>query len=268
MPMNPRLLRPIARSGDSDVRAYIAAVEQADTQPLEQAVKDAYRDFIVGCKADGIWNAIKASCILAGARTLTGALTALKGSSPTNNGPFVSDDYNRKTGLVGNGTSKYLNSNRNNNADPQDSNHIAVYASELDSNAGGIGIYAGAGVAGAAGSTMLVERGSIPGALRGRSRSATLSSSSANEAVGLLAVGRSGSADHVLRTGGTSSTHSVASDTPINATVWVFASNNAGSPTNVTNGRLAFYSIGESLDLALLDARVSALITAIGAAIP
>jgi hypothetical protein len=32
--------------------------------------------------------------------------------------------------------------------------------------------------------------------------------------------------------------------------------------------RLAFYSIGESIDLAKLDTRVSALITAFGAAIP
>jgi hypothetical protein len=35
-----------------------------------------------------------------------------------------------------------------------------------------------------------------------------------------------------------------------------------------SNARLAFYSIGESLDLALLDARVTALITAFGVAIP
>jgi hypothetical protein len=34
------------------------------------------------------------------------------------------------------------------------------------------------------------------------------------------------------------------------------------------NARLAFYSIGESLDLALLDARVTDLINAFAAAIP
>jgi len=33
------------------------------------------------------------------------------------------------------------------------------------------------------------------------------------------------------------------------------------------DARLAFYSIGESLDLAALDARVTALVTAIGAAV-
>jgi hypothetical protein len=35
-----------------------------------------------------------------------------------------------------------------------------------------------------------------------------------------------------------------------------------------TAARLAFYSIGESLDLALLDARVTDLINAFAAAIP
>ena len=266
MPMNPRLLRPIA-SGDPDARRYIAAVQAADGATLEPAVRKAINDFVVGCKADGIWSAIKASCILAGARTLAGALTPLVGTAPTNNGPFVSGDYNRETGLIGNATTKYLNSNRNNNADPQNSHHLAVYASELDSNGGGIGIYAGSGVAGAAGSTMLVERGSVPGALRARSRSSTLSSASNNEAVGFLAVGRSDAGTHVIRTNGASSSHSISSDAALNGNHFVFAGNNAGSPANVSNARLAYYSIGESLDLALLDTRVSALIAAIGAAI-
>ena len=35
-----------------------------------------------------------------------------------------------------------------------------------------------------------------------------------------------------------------------------------------SNARIAFYSIGQSLNLALLDARVTALITAFAAAIP
>jgi hypothetical protein len=42
---------------------------------------------------------------------------------------------------------------------------------------------------------------------------------------------------------------------------------NAAS-TSISDARIAFYSIGESLDLALLDVRVTDLITAIGVAIP
>jgi hypothetical protein len=267
MPMNPRLLRPTSSSLDRDAAVYLNAVAVADGEQLEPAVRKAINDFVKGCKQDGIWDAIKASCILAGAKTLAGALVPLKGAAPTNSGPFVTGDYDRETGLIGNATTKYLNSNRNNNADPQDSHHLAVYASALDSNAGGIGIYAGAGVAGAAGSTMLVERGSTPGALRARSRSSTLSSASNNEAVGFLAVGRSAAGTHVIRTNGASSSHSISSDAALDGNHFVFAGNNAGSPTNASNARLAYYSIGESLDLALLDTRVSALVTAIGAAI-
>jgi hypothetical protein len=107
----------LARTFDPEITAYIAAVETADGQALEPAVKTAYINFILGCKADGIWNAIKASCILAGARTLTGALVPLAGTAPTSFN-FVDGDYNRKTGLVGDGSTKYLDSNRNNNADP------------------------------------------------------------------------------------------------------------------------------------------------------
>jgi hypothetical protein len=89
MGMNPRLLRPIL-SGDPDALRYIAAVQTADQQSLEPAVRKAITDFIVGCKADGIWSAIKASCILMGARTLSGALTPLRGGTPTNvNNNFV-----------------------------------------------------------------------------------------------------------------------------------------------------------------------------------
>ena len=117
---------------DADAQAYFTRVEGAsgDNQQLEFAVKAAINTFVLGCKSDGIWTAIKASCILAGARTLNGALQPLVGTAPTNvSSLFVAGDYNRKTGLLGNGTTKYLDSNRNNNADPQNSNHNAVYVS-------------------------------------------------------------------------------------------------------------------------------------------
>jgi hypothetical protein len=106
-------IRPTANLPDDvDAIAYIAAVEVADAEPLELGVKRSINAFVKGCKADGIWDAIKASCIMAGARTLAGALVPLKGTAPTNFN-FVSGDYNRKTGLVGDGSTKYLDSNRN-----------------------------------------------------------------------------------------------------------------------------------------------------------
>ena len=115
---------------DEDAGNYIQAVETADAQALEPATRKAINNFVIGCKADGTWDAIKASCILAGARTLAGALVPLVGTAPTNNGFIgIGTDYVRKTGLLGDGTTKYLDSNRNNNADPQNSQHLAIWAS-------------------------------------------------------------------------------------------------------------------------------------------
>jgi hypothetical protein len=74
-------------------------------------------------------HAIKAACLLCGARTLAGALVPLVGAAPTNNN-FVDADYNRETGLKGNGSTKYLDSGRANNDDPQDDNHNSAFITQ------------------------------------------------------------------------------------------------------------------------------------------
>jgi hypothetical protein len=102
---------------DEDAGNYIQAVETADAQALEPATRKAINNFVIGCKQDGIWTAIKASCILAGARTLAGALVPLVGTAPTNNGFIgIGTDYVRKTGLVASSVSLHVFSRSNNNA--------------------------------------------------------------------------------------------------------------------------------------------------------
>jgi hypothetical protein len=252
-------------SFDADAAAYIAAVEAADAQTLEPEVKTAYNDFVVGCKADGIWNAIKASCILAGARTLTGALTPLVGTAPTNFN-FVSGDYNRKTGLVGNGSTKYLNSNRNNNADPQNSNHNAVYVSTAETQ-GNFGIYIGS--AGIANGTNNLGRASSPSTdflFRNRVPDASPQFLVNKGGIaGFVGMSRSASANYLVRETGANTTLTSTSAAPTANAIHVFQ---RAVSEGTTTARLAFYSIGESLDLALLDTRVSTLISAIDAAIP
>jgi hypothetical protein len=245
---------------DSNAVAYIAAVEAADGQPLEDGVKSAINSFILGCKADGIWTAIKASCILAGARTLSGALVPLVGTAPTNNN-FVSGDYNRETGLVGDGSTKYLDSNRNNNADPQDNQHMCVYPTAV--NAIDVDrVYMGTGFT-ATGSTYFFTR-TVDAVARNRSATANtgLTRGAANALIGL---GRNTSASFTYQQSGSSSSVTRTSETPADGNVFVYQSNGYAS---FSNARLAFYSIGESLNLALLDARVTTLINAIAAAIP
>lgn len=247
---------------DPDARAYIAAVEAADGQALEPAIRTAYDTFIRGCKSDGIWNAIKASCILSGARSLSGALVPLKGSAPTNNN-FVSGDYARKTGLVGDGTTKYLNSNRNNNADPQNSNHNAVYASAI----GGVVASSFISANGFPGFNTNTIQGSTLTEVFHRNRSSTGTTSGGIPSPGLIGISRSSSASYILRVNGSNITTSVSSDVPESSSVLLFRRGAAASPLYALH-RLAFYSIGESLNLALLDSRVTTLTAAITAAIP
>jgi hypothetical protein len=247
---------------DPDAAAYITAVETADDQALEEKTKIAIDNFILGCKADGIWNAIKASCILAGARTRLGALTPLVGTAPTSFN-FVDGDYNRKTGLVGDGSNKYLDSNRNNNADPQNNQHLSVFISTQTTGSVNQNFIA-AGDFQTAGSSSL-QTSTSNTIMFARSRNSTGASYTA-KVTGFFGKSRGTSNSFNYRFSATTGTTSSTSQTPHNDNVFVFRGN-AAFPSH-TNARLAFYSIGESLDLALLDARVTDLINAFGAAIP
>jgi len=247
---------------DPDAAVYIAAVEAADGQSLESAVQVAIHSFVKGCKADGIWPAIKASCILSGARTLAGALVPLVGTAPTNVGPFVSGDYDRKTGLNKSATGKRLNTNRNNNADPQNSFHMAVYATTaaIDS------VFIGAGaITNESGVSNFGINASNQYFLRNRCSTAPAVSVGALP-TGLIGVNRSNSADFTYRTKGANAVQATASQAPYNGGIGVFATAEGVSGPNQL--RFAFYSIGESLDLTLLDARVTQLITTFAAVIP
>jgi len=241
---------------NADAQDWVNRVYAAGST-VSQPVADAVSAFVDGCQADGIWDAIKASCILCGADTLAGALVPLVGTAPTNNN-FAASDYNRETGLVGDGSTTYLDSNRALGDDPQNDAHISAYATTadqasafagaLDASVNGTQIYNDTVTSyyRANGSGSVSVAGTLPTGLSGVSRS-----SAAN-----IDYLRSGSVVNVA--------NASASSSALN--IWVFARNYSTSQ-QFSAARIAFYSIGESLDLAALDTRVSALITAIGAAI-
>jgi hypothetical protein len=260
---------------DPDAVYYIGRVEAADGQALEPAVVTALDAFVKGCKADGIWSAIKASCILAGARTTNGALVPLKGTAPTPvNFDLVNNtDYLRKTGLMGNGTTKYLNSNRSITDDLQNNAHIAVYQSTAaSSNANVFMTHIGAVDANNIVSHIAegfpssfdvkIYRLQSPVSLAG------LTKTSANNANGLQGVSRSAPGSFNFRAGRVNTSITSTSGAHVSGNYFVLAQNNTGTAASHSNARLAFYSIGESLDLALLDARVTTLINAFSTAIP
>jgi hypothetical protein len=239
---------------DPDAKAYILAVEAADGQTLDAGVKKAYNTFVKGCKSDGIWDAIKASCIMAGARTLSGALVPLKGTAPMNFN-FVSGDYDRVTGLKGNGSTKYLDSRsfNHNLAFPQDDFSVCVYITSADTGSGGASLGSGGGLVGAA----------LLGAYTGasRSRCSTQYNPAASGFTGFHGTSRSSSAGYDYRRIGLTQFITQASQPPIVESIGIFGNIRLGSIIAHSNPRIFFYSIGESLDLAKLDGRVSTLVT-------
>ena len=249
---------------DPDAAAYITAVETADGQALEEKVKIAIDNFVLGCKADGVWDAIKASCILAGARTLNGALVPLTGAAPTNFN-FVAGDYDRKTGLPGNGSTKYLDSNRTANADPLNNYHCAVFPTQIATLGGSprlieCQLYTDSGATGLAENT-------LAGYVAYSRRSVT-STNSPRVTSSLVGVSRANSSEYQFRRNGSQISVSTSSLPLSNGSVTWKLYTNANNSLEQSNARIAFYSIGESLDLALLDARVTDLINKFAEVIP
>lgn len=263
--INPYRFAAADPSYDAAAQAYITAVENTDGQALETGVRDAINAFVVGCKGDGIWDAIKAACIMAGARTRLGALTSLKGTAPTSVS-FVDGDYNRETGLKGNASTKYLNSNRAGNADPRNSFSLSVYVTEHQSPTTSLHSYIGHNGNAAGAST--IGRASSRFATRNRT-SAEDGFGTTTPSTGFVGTSRAASGSFTNRGSGENSTRVAGSGSPASGSIFVFGrSNNVDSSLEVpTNARLAWYHIGEALDLALLDARVTTLITDIAAAI-
>lgn len=195
---------------------------------------------------------------MVGARTLSGALVPLVGSAPTNFN-FVSGDYSRITGLKGDASTKYLDANRSNNADPQNNKHLSVYVSENFNTPGAF-----AGVRDETGATNM---GFIVGAFTWMRNNANqdYQNGSGQHPQNLLGVTRSTSSQMTSRISGSNTVSNITSQVPLDESINIFRRN--GANVFPTGARLSFYSIGESLDLALLDSRVSLFMTDISNAL-
>jgi hypothetical protein len=246
---------------DPDAQAYFDRITAAGSS-ITTANKTAVNDFIVGCKADGIWSAIKASCLLAGPDSLAGALVPLVGVAPTPYN-FVEDDYSRTSGLIGDALTKYLNTNRANNADPKDNASMALWITEYPGKA--IGAFMSwTNANGTSGRYLAGLNGTIrPRAMcNNGSANATVLHSSSDLVFGFIGVSRNNAVDYYFRYNNITDLVAKLSDTLTNSgAITVFRQGNNASA--FSDPRISFYSIGEALDLALLDARLTTYMAAL-----
>jgi len=245
---------------DADALGYLARVKAADGAGVETGVAVAVDAFFRDTKAAGVFSALKACCILAGARTLAGALVPVVGDAPTPNG-FVSGDYSRTDGLGDPDGTSYLNSNRDNNADGQNDQHLAVFATSPSSDGK---VLAGRGTFTDA-TTIFRVAGNTTLYFRNRSGSSG-GIADAGTSTGLYGSSRNAAEQFFVRANKDTQTALVASTGAISGDVYIFDSNGYGAGVE-TDATIAFYSIGTSLSLEDLDTAVSDLITAIGEAL-
>lgn len=261
-----RMAPPGETALDASAAAYIAAVEAADGQRLERMARAAINQFVIGCKADGTWSALQEACILAGARTLAGMNVPLVGSAPQRYN-FVSGDYNRKTGLASQGSSstpKYLRCNRLHNSDPQNDRHFLVYLGDVPSTQ--LAVVAGCSA------SIVSELILLASPSQGyQVKSSNAANSEVNVLtpykVGAFGVSRSNASvlQYLVGGGAISGTYSMVSAVPGADVINIFR-----RPQNDFNfsGRLSFYSIGTSINLGLMSARLDTLMAGLAAAIP
>jgi hypothetical protein len=254
---------------DADAIDYLTRMATADGAGVETGVAVAVDAFFKDAKDSGVFSALKACCILAGARTLAGALVPVVGTAPTNlpvaNG-FVEGDYTRggaTPGLKGDGTS-YIDSGRANNADAFSDKHLAVYATNASTGVNEMWI----GITDGSYATRVYKQSNeVYYAYDGRTFAYTPGHTQAG-LTGLVGLKRESSSSFSAYLDGTevSKNEGEFSFGPYNH--FVFTHNNAGaSPTSTSTSTFAFYSIGTSLSLADLDTAVTNLITAIGNAL-
>jgi hypothetical protein len=242
---------------DPDARDYILRVEAADEQRLESQVRGAINSFVIGCKADGIWTPLVGSCIMAGARTFAGALVPLRGNAPTNNN-FVAGDYSRTLGLLGDASTKFISTNYNNLAFAQNDAHISCYVTQAATISATLARMFIGQATGTGGRLWMFSNTS--GNLNIKNRS--------NPTAGATITGEgvtTGFKGHsrepigqftTIRSSQTNTISSLSSTTLVSAGISVF---NNGASAQYSDARMSFYSLGASIDLALLDSRITTL---------
>lgn len=200
------------RRYDSDAWSWIQAVETADGQTLETGVRLAMNALVIDLKSSSLWTGITSMLVKCGPRTLAGAIIDIKtpASSWTNNN-FVSGDYNRTTGIKGDGINKRLISTVVNNTLAQDNRAIWEYVhtvATVDDTS-----YFGNG------GPDYATRYNATDCEFHLSRNSGLFVHAGSNAPGLIGASRSSSAEFISRGGQTNQTNTNTSAAPNSSTI-------------------------------------------------
>ena len=102
------LLNTLVDGPDADATTYLDAVEAADGGALPSGIRDTVDEYVRRLKAKNVWPKIYQMGLMMGPATLSGAIVPLKGPNISGLVNFSSSDYIPASGIVGNGTNRFL----------------------------------------------------------------------------------------------------------------------------------------------------------------
>lgn len=239
-------------SFDFNARDYILRLESYEGQQLESGVRTEINKLISGLKADNAWDKITDACLLAGPRTHSGVLIPLKNNGKTGIGyNFISGDYIRSSGLVGDGATKYIDTAHLLSQETTGSQHMAVFITRTGSPSIDQ-YYIGAGIQNITGSSAIYASG---GTLYQKSRaSGILAYGNGGITTGFMATSRFNTGIWVAKNDSIAEIAFVYVESGAQpSNIYVFANNNTGAgtgtPIGYSDARIAMYSIGTNVDL-------------------
>lgn len=241
---------------DNDANAYFTAVGAVSS--ISANNQNAINSFVASLKAAGVWGSIKQSHLLVGPSSLAGALVPLVGVTPANNG-FLATDYNPLTGLNAPTGSRYLGLNRGNAAEANNaSRHMYVCFTQQPSNAPCYPFATGNG----SGDSRVgyLSDGTVQLSLS--CPAAIVPAATVSAATMPLGVGMNHNAATQAVPYFNGNLSPVVGAIPTqNATTWGLFATGIGSGKAIA--KIAFYSIGDSADVSIIDACVKTLIASL-----
>lgn len=260
-PMNNRLLRPTTSGVHPEAAAWRSAVV-ANGGSVSGSTLSAISTFCNAIDAAGIRDRFYRLNLFAGTG-LNAALvplylgptyggTTYGNATDTNNGPFVSGDYSEtgaSGGLLGNGSSKYLNTGLAPDAFPQvATGHLSFWT--RGGSVSGVRRPIGADGAVSANRFFLDRRPVANGGDLCHWGSLAAGNTTDDDAAGLFSGSRISATDLRFFKNGSQVgvTQSGSATTTAHANPWfVFAGNGNGSPTAYYERRMTAYSIGNAM---------------------
>lgn len=250
---------------DSDAQSLFDS-RQDFGDPVPTAYKEAISDYITELKAvSGLWDNITQLVITAGATTIFTSLIPVKGSFPSGIN-LVNGDLGIKTGIKGNGSTKYIQSGYTTVVGTsQNDFHMYGYYTEMPTT-NATALFGQGGATTSGGTMILYGTGANNTSIKCRNSAAD--TVTGNTGVGGYGVNRNASANYQAKRASTTSTITRTSQAPPARRIHLLArtGNSDDNPANHSDARLLLWTIGGGISsLNDYDTPTSNFITALNA---